>query len=118
MAKSTVSRMLSSVSPGRPKMKKPHVSRPMSFAIRIALRTWSLVMPFFTSFSTRSLPLSIPKPTLHRPTSFSAVRISSLTMSARSPLATSRCSLYGSCFSRAQNSRTNFRLAVMTSSRK
>ena len=59
-AKSIVSCIVSSVSPGRPNIKKPKVSIPARLVIEIASLTWSFVMPFLIRSSICWLPDSTP----------------------------------------------------------
>ena len=63
--------IVSSVSCGMPKMKKPMVCSPAACAQRKALRTMSRVWPFLiTSRRICGSPLSTPKPTRLQPAAF------------------------------------------------
>ena len=63
--------MVSSVSCGMPKMKKPMVCSPASLAQRNALRTWSSDWLFLITLRRMvGSPLSTPKPTRLQPACF------------------------------------------------
>ena len=63
--------MVSSLSPGMPKMKKPMVWSPAALALAKASRTMSTVWPLrITLRSMFSSPFSTPKPTRLQPAAF------------------------------------------------